>query len=388
MKKSLKFILIAAMVALLVCAGVVIAMVVGNNAEQSSVDAKLEIYAQNLSFDNSVYIKYAVTYKNVSPADIKLLIWTTPQAEYVKGTEIAELSTVGTDTIEGKSCVVFDYSGLAAKQMTDNVYARAYVKIGQNEYYSAPKKYSILQYAYNMMGREGTDEKLIALLEDMLSYGALAQMYTNYKTDTLATDDFVQIDLKGGTLSDGFTRGLYKVGKTVRVSAKANSEDFVFVGWRNTAGEIVSTSIVADLTVGASNETYMAIYQGNTSDKLEYIINDDGKTYSVAGIGGCTEENIVIPSVVGDKLVTGICDGAFKNCTNIKSVTISSNIAKIGAEAFSGCASLKTIYFDGARSQWNKIQKGTNWNSGTAPEFTVVWNESDDDWELGGVPLH
>lgn len=398
MKKGLKRILIVATVLLLVCAGVVIAMVVGNTANKSQANVELDIYATNLSFSNSVYIKYAVAYKNVNASDIKMLIWTKPQTEYIKGTESAVLENAGTSTVEGKECLVFDYKGLAAKQMTDDVYARAYVKIGDAEYYSAPQKYSVLQYAFNMknaaMPDKTTDPEgytkrvnLLEMLDNMLNYGALAQKYTNYKTDCLATDDFVQIKLSGGTFADGFKHGLYKVGTTVKVFAPAQTEDFAFVGWRNTAGEIVSTSTAFDLTVGASNEFYTAIYQGNTSDKLEYIANEDGITYSVSGIGGCTDDNIVIPSVIGNKLITGICDGAFKNCTNIKSVTFSSNIAKIGAEAFSGCTSLKTIYFDGVRSQWNQIVKGTDWKSGTSG-VSIVWNESEEDWELGGVPLH
>ena len=399
MKKSLKRILIVATVLLLVCAGVVIAMVAGDTAKKSQADVELDIYATNLSFSDSVYIKYAVTYKNVNASDIKMLVWTKPQTEYVKGTETAVLENVGTSTVEGKEdCLVFDYKGLAAKQMTDVVYARAYVKIGDAEYYSAPQKYSVLQYAFNKKNAAMPDQtadpeaytnrvNLLAMLENMLNYGALAQKYTNYKTDCLATDSFVQITLKGGVLSDGFNHGLYKVGTTVTVSAPAASEDFAFVGWRNIAGEIVSKDTTVELTVGSTSEHYTAIYQGSTSNKLEYIINEDGITYSVAGIGDCKDENIVIPSVVGDKVITGICDGAFKNCTTIKSVTLSSNIVKIGAEAFSGCTSLKTVNFSGVKSQWNAVEKGTDWKSGTSG-VSVKWIESDEDWELGGVTLH
>lgn len=398
MKKSLKRILIVATVLLLVCAGVVIAMVVGDTAKQSKGNVKLDIYATNLSFSDSVYIKYAVTCNNVDASDVKVLIWTKPQTEYVKGTETAELSTVGTDNVAGKDCIIFNYSGLAAKQMTDDVYARAYVKIGDTEYYSDAKKYSVLQYTYNMKNAAMPDQatepeayakrvNLLAMLDNMLNYGALAQKYTNYKTDCLATDAFVQIKLKGGVFADGFNHGLYKVGTTVKVSAPAASEDFAFVGWRNLAGEIVSENKTVEFTVGKSSEYYTAIYQGNTSDRLQYVMNDDGITYSVSGIGDCTDENIVIPSVIGDKLITGICDGAFKNCTTIKSVTLSSNIVKIGAEAFSGCTSLKTITFDGVKSQWNAVEKGTDWKSGTSG-VNIMWVKSDDDWELGGVPLH
>lgn len=41
--------------------------------------------------------------------------------------------------------------------------------------------------------------------------------------------------------------------------------------------------------------------------------------------------------------VTAINDSAFKNCKNLKSVTIGSNVTKIGKKAFYGCKKLKTI---------------------------------------------
>lgn len=45
-------------------------------------------------------------------------------------------------------------------------------------------------------------------------------------------------------------------------------------------------------------------------------------SYYVAGIGSCTDEDIVIPSTYEGAPVTRIGDGAFSNCTNIKRVII------------------------------------------------------------------
>ena len=73
--------------------------------------------------------------------------------------------------------------------MTDVIYARAYISVGGEEYYSEPVKYSILNYIYNKLGYTGTattNEKLDALLRGMLEYGASAQMYFDYKTEELA----------------------------------------------------------------------------------------------------------------------------------------------------------------------------------------------------------
>ena len=389
MKKSLKLVLVIAVAVLVVCVGVVVAVVANDAAKQNQTVAELNIYATNLSFRDSVCIKYAVDYKNVEASDISILIWNEPQSEYVKGTENAVLTDGYVDNDLGPY-LVFDYKGLAAKQMTDVVYARAYVKVGNNEYYSAPKKYSILQYAYNMMGKTSTassDPKLITLLENMLDYGALAQKYTNYRTDSLATDEFFQIKLSGGKLDDGFRQGLYKEGASVKITAPATDEDFTFVGWRNSAGEIVSTNSEYTVTVGTANELYTAVYQGKTSAKLEYVANDDGITYSVSGIGECTDTNITVPSVMGDKLITGIKDGAFKNCTAIKSITLSANIDSIGKDAFSGCTSLTAIYFGGIKSDWIAVRKGENWNGGNE-NIQIFWEKSEEDWELGGIPLN
>ncbi len=352
----------------------------------------LSIKGTNLSFRDSTYIKYAVHCENVDVEDVKLLVWTTPQSEYVKGTEsyVLDRSENETETINGVECIVFNFRDIAAKQMTDNIYARAYVKVGGKEYYSETKKYSVLQYAYNKMGKTGTmteDAELITLLEDMLAYGALAQQYTNYKADTLATDDFSQIKLSGGVLSDNFNHGLYKVGSTVTISASKILDGMTFVCWRNSKGEVVSTTTTTNVTVGETNEKYTAIYRGAIGNNLDYYLNDDGLGYTVCGIGSSTVKDVVIPTTINFKPVTAISDGAFKDNSSIRSVSISKNIASIGAEAFSGCSSLTTIYFAGTKYAWTNMPKGENWNAGIN-KYRVDYAEGSDEWELGGVPLN
>ena len=58
--------------------------------------------------------------------------------------------------------------------------------------------------------------------------------------------------------------------------------------------------------------------------------------------------DVVIPETVMKSnttyYVTSIADDAFKNSTNLKSVTIPSTVMKIGNNAFAGCSSLKDIY--------------------------------------------
>ena len=82
-----------------------------------------------------------------------------------------------------------------------------------------------------------------------------------------------------------------------------------------------------------------------SSEGLIYRLNVDGKSYTVTGIGTCTETNIVI-DIYNNLNVTGINSSVFKNCSSLKSITIGRGVTSIGNYAFSGCTSLNTIYFN------------------------------------------
>ena len=120
----------------------------------------LKIEAANLSFDDSVYVLYAVSHNGIAPKDITMLFWSEPQADlnsYVKGTEsYSKTPAVLTETVKSADCVIFENDELRAKNMADYVYARAYAVVDGVEYYSEVSKYSILQYAYNKLGKTGT----------------------------------------------------------------------------------------------------------------------------------------------------------------------------------------------------------------------------------------
>ena len=220
----------------------------------------LSIKGKNLSFSDSVYIIFYVDAENVEHKDIKLLIWNEAQTSYTVDNSPQKLSYVGSETLSGKEYARFEYRDLAAKNMADTVYARAYVSQGGKDYYSDLTNYSILQYAYNKLGYTGnasTDEAFKSLLIDMLEYGAAAQLKFNHKTDRLATSDFKQITAVGGVLPDKCNRGFFLKDETVVITAVV-PEGKVFSCWRDEEGKSVSTSPSYEVTVGSSNATYTA----------------------------------------------------------------------------------------------------------------------------------
>ncbi len=74
---------------------------------------------------------------------------------------------------------------------------------------------------------------------------------------------------------------------------------------------------------------------------LKYIQNYDG-TYTVTGIGTCTETDIVI-GIYNNRDVTSIYYGAFSNCTSLTSIELPDSLTTIGERAFYDCPSLESI---------------------------------------------
>lgn len=130
-----------------------------------------------------------------------------------------------------------------------------------------------------------------------------------------------------------------------------------------------------ETSADTDHETTEAPYDGTTaapepeydgSRGLLYKMWEDGKSYYLAGMGTCTDENIVVAStydgypvtVIGEDAlagydrvksitipdsVTAIDMRAFKDCTGLESITIPDTVYYISGNAFMNCTSLKSI---------------------------------------------
>ena len=87
-------------------------------------------------------------------------------------------------------------------------------------------------------------------------------------------------------------------------------------------------------------------YYEVASKGLEFTLNPDEASYSVTGIGTCTDTDIVIPSTHKGLPVTGIGEDAFYSQRDITSLKIPNSIVEIGNEAFHNCSSLKNVYIN------------------------------------------
>lgn len=383
-----KRITVALSILLLLALSIVGVFAVTTAAQEEAPTLSLD-YA-NLSFRDSICIKYAVKADGLE--NVTLLCWTEGQQSYTKGTETRVLHAAGTETIEEVEYLVFDYTGLSAKQMTDEIYVRAYAELDGNAVYSDVRKYSVLEYAYTMLGKLGTYEStnpdLKALLESMLDYGGRAQVYFDYRTDALASEPFYVVKTVGGTLADGTVFGLYPTGASVSLSAPQTREDgATFSYWADATGKKVGTAAECTIALGSANATYSPVYVKYSSG-LEFESNGDG-TCIILGMGDCTDTELVIPPVSPENDTVVEIDASAFAGEEITSVSFPATLEAIGRRAFNNCTSLTDVYYDGTAEEWEEnvyvnttgndaiLNATMHFNEPAAVTFTVTFVDFD-----------
>jgi len=239
--------------------------------EGAVTEPKLEIVAANVEYAESLHLYYGVDAllpEGVSRTNIKMLYFNAVPtaytyeaasalfesgAAYQRGYYSVEDITSGGVTYQ--DCVLFSSEGISAKNMVDNVYAVAYIEYAGQKYYSAPLKYSVLQYVYDRRNENPTAAQK-TLYTNTLEYGAAAQQVLGYETDRLATAEYKAIKIAGGKLADGYTRGLYLAGDEITVTPDtqpAQGQQFVIYAPN---GAIASESYTFTVSENTASGTY------------------------------------------------------------------------------------------------------------------------------------
>lgn len=79
------------------------------------------------------------------------------------------------------------------------------------------------------------------------------------------------------------------------------------------------------------------------TDGLSYTATEDGEGYLVSGMGTATATSVVVDSKHKGKPVIGVAASAFRDCTEMTSITLPNTITEIGENAFFGCLALTSI---------------------------------------------
>ena len=155
---------------------------------------------------------------------------------------------------------------------------------------------------------------------------------------------------------------------TVTVAKTAHDNMVVESGYPATETEPGKTDSMSCKKCYAVTKQYIIPPIG-TSD-YGYRLNSDSVSCTVIPLKAELYGAITVPETVSEYAVTAIGDRAFENIRTISGVTLPASITSIGEGAFSGCASLKNIIFQGTTDQWKAITKGTNWDAETG-DYTI-----------------
>lgn len=278
--------------------------VVRATAEAAGSAPQITIAHHNLLFEDQVYLLYAVQRSNAGDTAPVMQFWKTePTGEALDKPDYTatpiDYRTIAEN--DATKYYIFVYTHLAAKNMSDVIYARAGVTVNGTTVYSELDHYSICEYAARKLGvvsdaTPTTDESLKALLRAMLDYGTQAQLYFNYRTDILANRHYLTFQTQ--TPSTGL---LYqtKADGTLEVTGYEGEDTRVVIGVTGTNGALV-TSIGANAFANKKNIT-----------------------------------EVVLPLSV-----TEIGASAFAGCPKLQTVVLPDSVTKLGEKAFSGCKKL------------------------------------------------
>ncbi len=145
-----------------------------------NIDSAIVInHTLNLASDIS--ISFMVKNTLLSAYDSYYMVCKVPVYE---GNNLVEYETVQIQPGTNGNYYYFTLTGLTAMQMGDEIEAVLHMFKGNSSYRSNVDIYSISKYAYSQLNKDNASYSLKALCANLLQYGAAAQTYKSYRTDS------------------------------------------------------------------------------------------------------------------------------------------------------------------------------------------------------------
>ena len=257
--------------------------------------------------DSTVVINH--TLNLASDISINFAVRTSLLTEYVnhyleveipvyEGTAFTGTRTETVAPVLRGSYYYYTLEGLTAVQIGDRVQATLYMEKNGKLYCSTPDSYAISDYAYAQMKNGSSPATLKTLCADLLRYGAMAQIYKNYRTDSLC--DSAMTEAQKAYLSDlnAVTFGNHNsvatdmdfpavtwVGKALNLDSKVtlrlvcntagylgNPEDLVLeVCYRDYAGQTQRKLVTNPIPYGTGNQ-YAFDFDGLLAAELRSVL--------------------------------------------------------------------------------------------------------------------
>ena len=104
---------------------------------------------------------------------------------------------------------------------------------------------------------------------------------------------------------------------------------------------VLGGSVLSETTLFENSDGIAVTANAETMGDFTYKVLDNG-TVSITKYAG-TDEAVIIPSIIDGKSVSCLGPFSFKQCSNIKDITIPDSVTFIDYFAFEGCTGLTEI---------------------------------------------
>jgi len=257
-------------------------------------DNDLKFDGVSLSLSSDITVNYLVKQSLLQAAG-----YTNPYMEVVL---VGETTTVQSTSslVDGESCYVFSFTGLAPQSMNDVIYATLIAQKDGVESASKSMEYKVSDFIYLQI-EETKDEYLKTLLVDLINFGAAAQVYANYNTLDLINTKLTEEQQAYGTATLRPLTGSITVPET-STSDKAQWQKVGLI-FKNRIG-IVGYFVTSSLDGG-----YLRV---DDSDRnVLRIIRETGLTVTNRADGSklySFEYDSLAATQLGDVLQFTVCD--------------------------------------------------------------------------------
>ena len=223
-----------------------------------------EIHGANLALGSDITINY---YATVGSSDVgnAYMRFTRGDKEYVAYPR----------KIKNSSEYMFSYKGIAPQTMGDNIKAELVI---DGKTVATYDEYSVRQNCINLLSNPeySGDVKMVNLIKSLLNYGAAAQKYARYNTDSLANKGY-EIVLSSPTESDSVRLISSPTSDSLKITAVG-----VYFGSTNKVYVKFTADSLKDVTV-KMNGVHASIEESDV-DNNEYIAYSDSICASQFGV--------------------------------------------------------------------------------------------------------
>ena len=235
---------------------------------EADTEVTPEVISKNASFDDNIHLYFAVASEGIEKENISLKVYS--DAEGTVELQTPRTPEAETENVHGTECYIFRTLGIAPKNADSKIYVQAVNTVGGTEYKGDIVEYSVLDYLYEMLYKDGFIEAKsgIALTQknlylSTLEYCAYAQdFFINYKDNDSTNDvplftDYAYVAVKDGTV-DGKKQATYlkSASAEVTLATDAATEGMI---WEVTEYEENGLAKISEVELDPSGETKINI---------------------------------------------------------------------------------------------------------------------------------